>query len=52
MKSKLFIAVFILAVVSSFAFITTDKSAKNETDKTVEDTQPVQGFVLEDDVNW
>ncbi len=52
MKSRLLIAAFVLAVVSSFAFMSRSEEAKTTTNSPVEETKPVQGFVLEDDVNW
>lgn len=52
MKSKLLIAVFVLAVISSFAFMSRTTQGQKETSKDIVETKPTQGFVLEDDVNW
>lgn len=52
MKSKLLIAGFVLAVISSFAFITRSNDSQANTDNQINETKLSQGFVLEDDVNW
>ena len=52
MKSKLLIAAFALAVISSFAFITRSNQTKTEPNNVPEETKPNQGFVLEDNINW
>lgn len=52
MKSKILIAAFVLAIISSFAFMSRKSENKTTTNLPVEETKHTQGFVLEDDVNW